>query len=331
MSTDTVPPITEWKRWLPTRPVMVAWGVLVVVFLGTYWDTVCYVVRVWRTTPDYEHGFFVPIFSAFLLWHRREMVDPWPSKGTLWGLPFLGVFALWRWINLNLNCGRDVDSLTFLLIGMTLILGGFRALKWAWPSIAFLLFMVPLPGIVEKFLGGFLQHVATNCSVYVLQTVGIPAFALGNVIHLTRPEDQLDVERACCGLKMLSVFVAICVGVGFVLPAPPWKKIILVVSAFPIAIFCNVLRISVTGMLYEWVNKDVGNWIHDNAGWWMMIPAMLMIWGEMALLSALIVETSLEGPLSFGDPPSRRRQAAGNSALASPGGVGPRKDNPFVN
>ena len=51
---------------------------------------------------------------------------------------------------------------------------------------------------------------------------------------------------------------------------------------------------------------DVGNFIHDNAGWWMMIPAMLMIWGEMALLSALLIETSMEGPLSFGEGGGRR-------------------------
>ena len=40
-------------------------------------------------------------------------------------------------------------------------------------------------------------------------------------------------------------------------------------------------------MLCEWVSKNVGNFVHDNAGWIMMIWAMLMIWGEMSLLSAL--------------------------------------------
>ncbi len=63
------------------------------------------------TTPDYGHGFFVPIFAGFLLWQRQEMVDPWPNRGTWWGIPFFAVFALIRWFNLFLNYERDIDSL----------------------------------------------------------------------------------------------------------------------------------------------------------------------------------------------------------------------------
>jgi hypothetical protein len=93
----------------------------------------------------------------------------------------------------------------------------------------------------------------------------------------------------------------------------------------PIAILCNVARIVLTGMLQEWVSVSVAYFIHDYAGWWMMVPAMLLIWGEMVLLSALVIETLTEGPLSFGERggPSRR-----SSPLASPNPLGPRPDKP---
>ena len=45
---------------------------------------------------------------------------------------------------------RDIDSLFPFLIGMTLAIGGWKALRWAWPSILFLLFMVPPPDRVSK-------------------------------------------------------------------------------------------------------------------------------------------------------------------------------------
>ena len=83
-------------------------------------------------------------------------------------------------------------------------------------------------------------------SVYVLQTLGIPAIALGegsNVIQLSKPENKLEVARACSGLRMMTLFFAICVGTSFVLRVPVWKKILLIVSAVPIAIVSNVLRI----------------------------------------------------------------------------------------
>ena len=69
-------------------------------------------------------------------------------------------------------------------------------------------------------------------------------------------------------------------------------------------------------MLTEWVNADVGNFIHDKAGWMMMPLAMLMIWGEMSLLAALLIETTIEGPLSFGGGEVRR---GGEAPLAGPG------------
>jgi exosortase len=328
MSIGTIPPLTQWKRWIPTPPVIVAWGVLLLSFFWTYWYTLLHMVHVWCTTPEYQHGFVVPVFAGFLLWQRQEMVNPWPNKGTWWGVPFLAIFALFRWFNLFLNYERDIDSLLIFLLGMTLVLGGWRALRWAWPSIVFLFFMVPLPDFVAAALSENLQKIAAKMSVYVLQTLGIPAFALSEastVIQLSQPENKLDVERACSGLKMMSVFFAICVGVSFLMQMPIWKKIVLIVSAVPIAIFSNVLRIVLTGMLYEWVSKDVGNFIHDWAGCWMMIPAMLMIWGEMSLLSALLIEASTQGPLSFGEggrPPRRRGPTAGLGPL------GPRPEKP---
>lgn len=328
MSIGTVPPLAQWKRWQPTPPVMAAWGVLLVGFFWTYWETMVHVVRVWYLTPDYGHGFFVPIFAGFLLWHRQEMVDPWPTRGSWWGMLFFAVFALIRWLNLFFNYERDIDSLLPFLLGLTLVLGGWRALRWAWPSILFLIFMVPLPDFLAAAMGGKLQRVATVMSVYVLQTLGIPAIALGqesNVIQLSAPNNKLEVARACSGLRMMTLFFAVCVGTSFLLRVPAWKKIILIVSAIPIAVVSNVVRIMLTGMLMEWVNADVGLFFHDKAGWFMMPLAMLMIWGEMSLLASLLIETTMEGPLSFGDRggPSRRR-----SPLAGPGGLGPRTDRP---
>src|SRR5208337_4371239 len=229
MSIGTVPPLAQWKRWVPSPPVMVAWGVLLLGFFWTYWETMVHIVGVWWSTPDYGHGFFVPVFAGFLLWQRQEMVDPWPNRGTLWGIPFFVLFALIRWFNLFLNYERDIDSLLPFLVGLTLVLGGWRALRWAWPSILFLIFMVPLPDFLAAALGAKLQRVATIMSVYVLQTIGIPAIALGegsNVIQLTKAENQLEVARACSGLRMMTLFFAVCVGACFVLRLTVWKKIV---------------------------------------------------------------------------------------------------------
>jgi exosortase len=329
MSTATIPPLSQWKRWVPTPPVMVAWGILLIAFVWNYWAVMFHTVHVWSTTPEMGHGFFVVPFALFLLWYRQEMVDPWPSQGTWWCIPFFVVFAVFRWLNLYLNYERDIDSLFPFLFGMTLVLGGWKAFRWAWPSIVFLFFMDPLPDRVAKAMGGFLQHGATLVTVYALQTLGIPAIVQGpgsNVIQLSSPP-PLEVERACAGLSMLTLFFAVCIGACFVLREPLWKKIVLIVGAAPIAVICNVGRITVTGMLHEWISPKAGSIFHDWFGYLEMIPALLLIWGLLALLSALFIEPTTEGPLVFAEGVgiSRRRTSPlGTDGMTPTGGVGPR-------
>ena len=58
--------------------------------------------------------------------------------------------------------------------------------------------------------------------------------------------------------------------------------------------------------------------MHDYAGWFMMPLAMVIIWGEMALISKLIFEIPSEGPLALnrstasllGDNTAAARQGA---------------------
>jgi exosortase len=312
---------------------MIAWGVLLVAFVWNYWTVMAHVLHVWANTTEMGHGFFVIPFAAFLLWYRQEMVDPWPTQGTWWCIPFFVAFALFRWLNLYLNYERDIDSLFPFFIGMTLALGGWKALRWAWPSILFLIFMVPLPDRIAKAMGGVLQHGATLITAYILQTLGIPAIVQGagsNVIQLPSGP-PLEVARACSGLSMMTVFYAMCIGACFVLKEPLWKKIVLIISAAPIAVVSNVARITVTGLLQEWISVNAGHFFHEHLGVLMVIPAMLLIWGELALLSALFIQPTTESPLVFAEGVgiSRRKASpAGTDGMTPTGGMGPRGATP---
>jgi exosortase len=308
---------------------MIAWGVLVAAFIWNYWAVLLHLAHRWSNEPEMGHGWFVAPFAAFLLWYRQEMVDPWPNEGTWWCMPFFIVFAFLRWLNYFMNFELDAYTLLPFFFGMTLAIGGWKALHWAWPSIMFLIFMVPMPGIVAKMMGGYLQHGATIITVYVLQTLGIPAIVQGpgsNVIQLTSPP-PLEVERACAGLSMLTLFFAVCVGACFVLREPLWKKLVLLAMAAPIAVICNVGRITVTGMMHEWISPKAGGIFHDWFGYLEMIPALLLVWGLLALLSALFIEPTTEGPLIFNEGVgiSRRRTSPlGTDGMTPTGGAGPR-------
>src|SRR5262249_23606290 len=154
--------------------------------------------------------------SAWLLWQRRDMIrsarQPAPARLLGIGLLLLSVlirlFAFYFGFTLV-----EPIALIVCIAAVTALIGGLPALRYAWPSIVFLLFMIPLPGALAGRLSGPLQHVATASSTYVLQTLGVPAIATGNVICLTH--GRIGVAEACNGLGMMMIFGAVTTAVVF--------------------------------------------------------------------------------------------------------------------
>ena len=166
-----------------------------------------------------RHGYFVPVFALALLWMRRTRVSGASPCPTTWGLALLGLGAAFELIGGYYRLGW-IEGLALLpyLGGVCLLFGGWRYLGWALPSIAFLAFMVPLPWRVENLLGPPLQSLATAASTYALQTLGLMAFAEGNVIQLN--EARIGVVEACSGLSMLITFVALSTATALVVKCP---------------------------------------------------------------------------------------------------------------
>ena len=173
-----------------------------------------------------------------------------------------------------------------------------------------------MTGVVAGAFRDFLQRLGTKISVYVIQTLGIPAVAQGNVINLT--EGQLGVVEACSGLRMLMLFFAVCLGAAFVLRCPLWKKVVIVVCAVPIAVLSNVARITVTAFLHETVSPELADKVfHDMAGLLMMPLAMLLLWGVWVLLGKLFLEQMPERPLSLSGSLAGVSRDAGDRAATN--------------
>jgi exosortase len=261
-------------------------GALVV---ATYAPALAGLLGRWQSDPDYVHGFLVPLFSGFLLWHRRAMLPGVEFRGSLWGLPLLAIAAAMRMASSYYYYDLlDPASLIPCLAGLTLFVGGWQALGWAWPSIAFLVFMVPLPGFVAVQLGQPLQRVATVAGTFVIQTVGIPAVAEGNVILLS--DSRIGVAEACNGLRNMMLFLAVCVAMSFVIRRTTIEKVIIVLSAAGIALIANLVRIAATAILHEVASHEAAKTLyHDLAGWFMMPLAVVLLWLELAYLRRVFV------------------------------------------
>ena len=167
------------------------------------------------------------------------------------------------------------ESASFIPVTACIIfaLGGWPLLSRAWPAVAFLVFMLPLPPSINSLVSLPLQRIATKGSCFVLQLTGLWVVPDGNVITLSTPHgsQQLEVAMACNGLSMLMTLAATVTATVILVPMPAWKRIVVLLSALPIALLSNVARIVATGWCYYYMEgahaKEVA---HDWSGYLMM-------------------------------------------------------------
>lgn len=287
----------EMATWGAAHQEWLTAGVLGLALLWCYWPTLWTMEELWSQDPQYSHGFLVPLFAlAVLLLRRSEWKDRAWQPSALGLVPVaVGVFLRLASAQIDMNF-LDAISLLPMLAGIVLLVGGKSMLGWTWPAIAFLAFMVPLPYAVEQTLSQPLRRLATVMSTYLLETLGYPAIAEGNVIHI---EDiPLGVAEACSGLGMLMTFFALATAFAMVIKNPWPDKALLIASAIPIALLANVLRITATGSAYMMFGRELAMTImHDVAGWLMMPLALFLLWLELLLLERLFVELEDEAPL----------------------------------
>ncbi len=210
------------------------------------------------------------------------------------------------------NLTPEMYSFVPAVLGVLLMVGGWKFLIWSGPPLAFLIFMFPLPGVLDSSLLLQLQRLATEGSTYCLQTLGIAAINENNRVLLG--DVNMDIVEACSGLRMLTIF---CSGGGHHdgHRPPLVEKLIIIVSAVPIALIVNIIRITITGLMIYWHigSETVERIFHDLYGWFMMPVALGLLYVEFQVLSHLFIEEDTTPPV----PIDAGRAAPGRATVAS--------------
>ena len=298
-----------------SRPWQLALGLTTAAVLVGFQGVIRELVTLWATKADYSHGFLVVPFAGYLLWVRRDLFPAavrWPD---LTGLVPAAVA-----VPLLVGAGKynvakewvQGFALVLALLGVVVLYFGRRdGPRWAWPALAVLTAAFPLPHAVETNLTAKLQGFATAAGNFVFQLLGLASYAEGNVIVLG--DTRLGVDKACGGLSMLLAFVTLSGAVAVLYRSRPViDRVLVLAAAVPVALACNVVRISVTGLVYYAGWTELGDrLVHDLAGWLMMPLALGLMWAELRLLDWVVepVETVSAG-VALGLP-ARKPAAAG--------------------
>jgi exosortase len=185
---------------------------------------------------------------------------------------------------------------------VTLFLGGWRLLKYTWLPVAYLFFAIPLPQQLYFQITNPMRQLAALVSTMVLNMVPqLEATVQGSTIDVlyrgVRLEPGLDVADACSGMRLLMAFVALGVAMAYLHWRPIWQRLILLASTVPIAILCNIVRVTITGLIYVlWDPQYAQGIYHDMLGM-LMLPLAFGLYGGLAwLMSNLFVDEEDDQP-----------------------------------
>lgn len=185
-------------------------------------------------------------------------------------------------------------GMVITLFGVVLTMSGWGVMQIAWFPIAFLVCGLPWPGLVYSKVAEPLQQLAASVAVWTLQLTGVESLVSGTKISMIGGDGQwrtLNVAEACAGMRSLMTFISVAAAVAFLSHRPLWQKIIVVFFAVPIAIFCNVMRVSGQGLLDRYVSHSLSeNFAHQFVGLIMLIPAFLLILLVGWILDQIFVE-----------------------------------------
>ena len=225
------------------------------------------------------HGPLVLGISVWLLWRKWPELQALPVKTAPrsgWALFTLAMalYLLGRSQNIQ---SMEVLSLIVLIVATLLLYRGTAALKAAWFPLFFMLFMVPLPGVVVDTLTAPMKLAVSTVAENVLHAVGYPVARTGVILQVG--PYQLLVADACAGLNTLLTLEAMgLLYLNLVRHESALRNIVLAILIIPISFTANVIRVIALSLItYHFGDAAGQGFLHGFAGMVLFLAALGLI------------------------------------------------------
>lgn len=267
-------------QWLPII------AGLAVLYLPSLYDLF---TGIWLE-DEQMHGPIVLAISIWLIYRNwPRMMEVSEGETTHWSGWFFFTFGL-----LIYALGRsqqilifEIGSVIWLLIGITLLTRGFKALKSQWFALFFMLFMVPLPGQIVDMVTMPMKMAVSYVAEVILFWVGYPIGRNGVILQIG--QYMLLVADACAGLHTLLTLEALgLLYLNLVRRDSVFRNITLAILIVPISFTANVIRVMTLSLITYHFGDEAGQgFLHGFAGMVLFLSALLLIIGFDTLLQAI--------------------------------------------
>jgi len=204
----------------------------------------------WKSA-DYTHAYFILPISLFLIWLSREKLVQ-AEGGNLSGVTFF-VFGIMAYIYSAINAFMFLEAAAFVLVmwGIYKLRLTKESFSFILFPLAYLIFLIPPPSIVIDSITFPLKIIALNGSHIVLKLFHLPVELYGVILKVG--EHELFIADACSGFRSIVTLLALGAVYVYFQDTTVKKKWMIFLSVVPIAIFANIFRICLTGLIaYKW-------------------------------------------------------------------------------
>lgn len=288
--------IIIWFFWFETR-----YGP------GHHSSALQWLLGAWTPVTDYEHGKLVPFVILGLIGYRYKEIKLSAKEGSPWGLIAIVLgcllyLAAYR----TLQPRVAVGGLPFILFGSIYFLWGWRTAKLMAFPLFFLWISIPLPTFQQATT--HLQLLATSIAHHGSGLLGVQTYTQGTmVLPVEGNWKPLSIAHGCSGIRSLMALLMISSAWAYVAKISLWKKTLLFLSAFPLAIIGNALRVISIFVIAEYGNAEWASttW-HDWSG--------LLLFYPFSLFLLLLIHSILEGGLPWN---TRRKRKLKRTQVAA--------------
>lgn len=239
-------------------------------------SVVSWLLSAWNEENDFEHGPLFPLIIGGLIWYRWKDIRASMGEGSAWGLAVVAVGALMYLVGYRTLQPRvAIASLPVLLWGSSLFLWGWQAARWLFLPVFFFWLAIPVPAFQQAT--NFMQILATKMAHLDSGLFGVETIVEGNEISSVDGKwEPLEIAKGCSGIRSLMALLMISGAWACLAKMALWKRGILFLSAIPLAILGNALRVTSVFVIAEYGDSDwARNTWHDWSGLVLFYPISL--------------------------------------------------------
>lgn len=263
------------------------WVGILALYVPTFMNMV---TTVWAS-EDQAHGPLILMVVGYLIWTQKEFIF---SNETRTTSPFLGwLFVAVGAVAYILGRSQDIvildlGSLIPIIIGLLLIYFGYKGVRTFWFPIFFLIFMIPLPGVLVDAVTLPMKIAVSYVAEDILYFFDYPISRTGVILQIG--QYQLLVADACAGLHTLISLEALgLLYLNIVKHDSLLRNITLATLIIPISFTANVIRVIVLTLVTYYFGDAAGQgFVHGFAGILLFVVALTLIISVDSLLQFFV-------------------------------------------